>query len=491
MKQIGEILKNIEILEVVGSDGLATQICDIESDSRKVIPSGAFIAIKGHDCDGHSFIEKAIEAGARAIIYDNPQATKLICEKGVTGIRIADTYISTPYIAKEFFDNPSEKISLVAVTGTNGKTTIATLLYRLFNNMGYCCGLLSTIANFVDKERFETKNTTSDTITINRLLNLLVEKGGEFCFMEVSSHALEQGRVAGLHFRGGIFTNLTHDHLDYHKTFAEYIRCKKLLFDSLPKDAFALTNSDDRNGNVMLQNTKACRYTYSVGNMADFRIKIIESTIEGSLIEINGTQVWTKFIGKHNAYNLGAVYGAAMLLGGDKDEVLVTMSNLEAVAGRLEYIKGENDITVVIDYAHTPDALENVLITLKEIAGENQVICLFGCGGNRDKTKRGEMSTVCAKYADRVVVTSDNPRFENPLEIIEDIKKGIDENQMSKTLFICDRAEAIRVAIMTAPKGAIVLLAGKGHEDYQIINGVKSHFDDKEEALKVLKQHNK
>ncbi|MBO7256222.1 MAG: UDP-N-acetylmuramoyl-L-alanyl-D-glutamate--2,6-diaminopimelate ligase [Bacteroidales bacterium] len=491
MRNIGDILNDIEVLELTSATGdLSGEITDIESDSRKVIPGGAFIAISGFDCDGHTFIEKAIDGGARVIIYEKAEYKELILSKNVTGVRIANTREATPILARNFFENPSEKLNLVGVTGTNGKTTIATLLYRLFTNMGYCCGLLSTIANFIDKERFETTNTTSDPITINRLLRKLVDKGGEYCFMEVSSHSLHQGRVAGLHFKGGIFTNLTHDHLDYHKTFAEYIKCKKILFDNLPKGSFAITNYDDRNGEVMLQNTKAEKYRYSVGSMADFRIKIIESSIEGSLIEINGTQVWTKFIGKHNAYNIGAVYGTAVLLGADKEEVLVGLSALDAVAGRLEYIKGGNDITAVIDYAHTPDALENVLKTLKEISCGNQVIALFGCGGNRDKTKRSEMGAVCAKYADRLVVTSDNPRFENPYDIIEDIKKGLDNSAMAKSIFICDRAEAIRTAIMTAPKGAIVLLAGKGHEDYQIINGVKSHFDDKEEAIKVLNQLN-
>lgn len=488
MKTLQEILQEIEVLEMTTPEALLTEITDIESDSRKVIPGGAFIAINGYECDGHHFIEKAIEMGAKSVIYQNEEYTGLISSKGVAGIRIGSTREATPLLAKRFFDDPSSKVHLVGVTGTNGKTTIATLLYRLFTNMGYCCGLLSTIANYIGFERFETTNTTQDPITLNRLLKKLCDKGGEYCFMEVSSHSLDQGRVSGLKFKGAIFTNLTHDHLDYHKTFAEYIRCKKILFDTLPKGSFALINSDDRNGSVMVQNSSAEVHRYSVGNMAEFRIKIVESTIEGSLIEINGTQVWTRFIGKHNAYNIGAVYGAATLLSGKKEEILTGLSSLEAVPGRLEYIKGGNGITVVIDYAHTPDALENILRTLRDISGGNRLIALFGCGGNRDKTKRPEMGQACAKYADRLVVTSDNPRYENPLEIIEDIKKGLDKGAMSKSIFIPDRAEAIRTAILTAPKGSIVLLAGKGHEDYQIINGIKSHFDDKEEAIKILRE---
>lgn len=374
----------------------------------------------------------------------------------------------------------------MGVTGTNGKTTIATLLYRLFTSLGYCCGLLSTIANYICGERFETTNTTQDPITLNRLMRMMADRGCQYCFMEVSSHALHQGRVAGLSFRGAIFTNITHDHLDYHKTFTEYIRCKKLLFDSLGRSAFALINSDDRNASVMVQNTAARVYRYSEGSMAEFKVRIVERSLEGYLLSLDGTEVWTRFIGDYNAHNICAVYAAAVLLGADRDEVLRQISAMGPVAGRMEYIRGRRGITAVVDYAHTPDALENVLRTLLDIRGKSVLIAVFGCGGNRDRTKRPEMAAIGARYADRVVITSDNPRFEDPDAIIEDMKQGLDAEGMAKSLFITDRREAIRTAVMTAPDGAIILVAGKGHEDYQIVNGVKSHFDDKEILKEIL-----
>ena len=374
----------------------------------------------------------------------------------------------------------------MGVTGTNGKTTIATLLYRLFTSLGYCCGLLSTIANYICGERFETTNTTQDPITLNRLMRMMADRGCQYCFMEVSSHALHQGRVAGLSFRGAIFTNITHDHLDYHKTFTEYIRCKKLLFDSLGRSAFALINSDDRNASVMVQNTAARVYRYSEGSMAEFKVRIVERSLEGYLLSLDGTEVWTRFIGDYNAHNICAVYAAAVLLGADREEVLRQISAMGPVAGRMEYIRGRRGITAVVDYAHTPDALENVLRTLLDIRGKSVLIAVFGCGGNRDRTKRPEMAAIGARYADRVVITSDNPRFEDPDAIIEDMKQGLDAEGMAKSLFITDRREAIRTAVMTAPDGAIILVAGKGHEDYQIVNGVKSHFDDKEILKEIL-----
>ena len=471
--KIKEILKDVELVGAA-PQGDVSQVC---CDSRKCTAGSLFVAVRGAEADGHAFIGKAIENGAKYIVCEEiPQEDANQAEF----IIVKESRKAVAHIAANFYDNPSRKLKVVAVTGTNGKTSIATMLYNLFTDLGYSCGLLSTIANYVGEKRYEAVNTTPGPMELNALLAQMSDEGCEYCFMEASSHAIHQQRTEGIEFAGAIFTNLTHDHLDYHKTFANYLGCKKQLFDTLPKSAFALTNIDDRNGEVMLQNTQAQKYTYSCRNWADFKVKILEKTIEGMLLNINGKEVWCRFIGMHNAANLTAVYGAAILLGGKEEEVITAMSRLTSVAGRLEYFKGEDEIIAAVDYAHTPDALENVLKTLKELEPCGDLICVFGCGGNRDKTKRPEMGAIAAKYSGRVVVTSDNPRFEDPNEIIADIKGGMDIKGKAKSLFIPDRSEAIRTAILTAKPGSIVLVAGKGHEDYQIINGVKHHLDDKE-----------
>ncbi len=453
-------------------------IRSIETDSRKCTPGSLFVAVAGNAADGHKFISKAIDNGAVAVVYQNEGSFEK--RSGITYIKADSSRRALATLASRFYGDPSAKLNLVGVTGTNGKTTTATLLYRLFTSMGYACGLISTIANYVGSKKIHTEHTTPDPLELNALLAEMVASGCEYCFMEVSSHAVDQDRVAGLKFKGGIFSNLTHDHLDYHKTFAAYRDCKKAFFDSLPADAFALVNIDDANGEVMVQNCKAHIYRYSCTRMADFKCRLMEETMDGMQLTIDGTHVWTRFIGAHNAYNLLAVYAAAMLLGAGKDEVLTLLSAMKAVEGRLEYIKGGDNLTAVVDYAHTPDALENVLKTLRDAARGEYLICVFGCGGDRDKTKRPEMGQIAAKYADRVVVTSDNPRTEQPEDIIADIRAGMSAADRAKSVFITDRAEAIRSALLFAPKGAVILVAGKGHEDYQIIGTVKHHFDDKE-----------
>ncbi len=459
----------------------------ITADSRKVVPGALFIAVKGYASDGHDYIKSAIDKGATGIICEHiPEDIGSVQFEVVENSRKA-----MALAADEFYDHPSRKLKLVGITGTNGKTTTVTLLYNLFRGMGYKCGLLSTIANYVGDERLETENTTVDPITLNSLLARMVEQGCQYCFMEVSSIGVEQDRVTGLQFAMGIFSNLTHDHLDYHKTFAEYLRCKKLFFDNLPKNAIALINTDDKNGEVMVQNTQAKVVTYSVRGMADHVARVMEQSFEGMLLKIDGVETWCRLIGAHNAYNLLAIYSAAVCLGADRNETLVALSRLESAPGRLENIRGPRDLAVVIDYAHTPDALENVLTTLRAIAQERQLICLFGCGGDRDKTKRPEMAKIAEKLADRLVITSDNPRTEDPEAIIADIKAGLSPESMAKSLFITNRREAIRTAILTAPEGATILLAGKGHEDYQIIGHEKRHFDEREiveETFKMILQ---
>ncbi len=486
--RLEDIIKDSGAVKVQGDLNLA--LTDICNDSRKVTPGAMFIAVKGHDSDGHAYIGKALASGAAAIVYEDEDAL----QKAVSGhsgttpalVRVADSRHAVAMMAANFFDNPSRKLTLVGITGTNGKTSTVTLLYRLFMERGYNCGLLSTIANYVGTRRSETANTTADPVTINSLLAEMADAGCEYCFMEVSSIGVEQERVAGLEFKVGIFSNLTHDHLDYHKTFAEYLRCKKLFFDKLPATATAITNIDDRNGEVMVQNTKAKVVRYSCRSVADHTCRIIEETFEGMLLRIDGRETWTRLIGQHNAYNILAIYSAAIALGADREETLVAISRLESAPGRLEVIRGPRNLSVIIDYAHTPDALENVLKTLKDIDGGKELVCLFGCGGDRDRTKRPEMAGIAERYADKVVVTSDNSRTEKTEDILEDIRKGFSPKGLAKAIFIADRKEAIRTAMNFAPDGAVILLAGKGHETYQIIGTEHHHFDEREVVSEVF-----
>ena len=470
------------------------EISAVCNDSRKAVPESLFIAVRGFASDGHSFIATAIEKGAAAIIFEDKEAAMAqlaLCPgKDVTMIQVESSRHALAIAAANFYDNPSHKLTLVGITGTNGKTTTVTLLHRMFTALGYSCGLLSTIANYVGNKGQEAVNTTSDPLVINSFLAEMVEAGCEYCFMEVSSIGVEQERIAGLKFKVGIFSNLTHDHLDYHKTFAEYLRCKKLFFDGLGSDAFAITNVDDRNGMVMVQNTKAKVITYSLRSIADHTCRVIEQSFEGMLLRMDNLESWSPLIGQHNAYNLLAIYTTARVLGAQEEEILVAMSTLRPAPGRLENIRGPKDISVIIDYAHTPDALENVLKTLREIARDRELICVFGCGGDRDKSKRPEMARVAQKLADRIVVTSDNSRTEDTKDIMADIKAGMDLGGRSRSLFIEDREEAIRTAVMIASQGATILLAGKGHETYQIIGTEKRHFDEKEIVSQIFNEMN-
>ncbi|MDY6319957.1 MAG: UDP-N-acetylmuramoyl-L-alanyl-D-glutamate--2,6-diaminopimelate ligase [Bacteroidales bacterium] len=490
---LNDIIADSGVISVTGDRYI--EISDICNDSRKAAPGSLFIAVKGHDADGQTYIASAIKAGAVAVAYEDEdilaeQIAKAGGGAGIALVKVENSRHAVAIMAANFYDNPSRKLTLIGITGTNGKTTTVTLLYNLFMSLGYNCGLLSTIANFVGKHRSETENTTADPITINYLMHEMVNEGCEYCFMEVSSIGLEQERVSGLEFKVAIFSNLTHDHLDYHKTFAEYLRCKKLFFDNLGANAVAITNVDDKNGMVMVQNTKARVVTYSCKGMADHTCRIMEESMEGMLLRIDGREAWTKLIGQHNAYNILAIYCAALAVGANPDETLVKISGLGPATGRLENRKGPNDITAVIDYAHTPDALENVLKTLKDIDKGRTLICLFGCGGDRDKTKRPEMAKIAEEYADRIIVTSDNSRTEKTEDIMNDIKAGFSPKGLAKAIFIADRKEAIRTAVMTAPKGAVILLAGKGHETYQIIGSEHRHFDEREVLDEVFSQVN-
>lgn len=486
--RLDRIIRNTGGIFTAGDS--AAEIDSICCDSRKVTRGSLFVAVKGFAADGHEYISRAIGKGARAVVYEDQELTDFqtsaMTLEGIAFIKVESSRKALAIMAANFYDNPSEKLTLVGITGTNGKTTTVTLLYRMFMALGYNCGLLSTIANYVGTKGTEAVNTTSDPITINSLLNEMVNAGCEYCFMEVSSIGVEQDRVAGLKFKAGIFSNLTHDHLDYHKTFAEYLRCKKLFFDTLPADAYAITNIDDRNGMVMLQNTKAQVVTYSCRSIADHTCRVMEQSFEGMLVKTDGREAWSRLIGMHNAYNLLAIYTTAVTLGADPEEVLTAMSTLLPAPGRLENIRGPKDISVIIDYAHTPDALENVLSTLREIAPERQLICLFGCGGDRDKTKRPEMGKIAQKMADRIIVTSDNSRSERTTDIMADIKEGMDLSGRAKSLFIEDREQAIRTAIMIADQGATILLAGKGHETYQITGTEKKHFDEREIVTEIF-----
>ena len=475
-----EVLKNIKPLQLIGSDEI--EITGINIDSRKIENGHLFVAIKGTQVDGHKFIPKAIELGAKAILCEDIPDEKV---EGVTYIQVESTDDAVGKAATMFYGDPSKKLKLVGVTGTNGKTTIATLLYNMFRKFGYKAGLLSTVCNYIDDEPVPADHTTPDPIELNELLSRMVAAGCEYAFMECSSHAIHQKRIGGLKFAGGLFTNLTRDHLDYHKTFENYRDAKKAFFDGLPKDAFAITNADDKNGMVMVQNTKATVKTYSTRQMADFRAKLLECHFEGMYLEIDNREVGVQFIGKFNVSNLLAVYGAAVMLGKKPEDILVALSTLKSVNGRLEPIHSPEGYTAVVDYAHTPDALENVLNAIHEVLnGSGHVITVCGAGGNRDKGKRPLMAQEAVKQSDKVIITSDNPRFEEPQDIINDMEAGLNAQQMKKVLTIVDRKEAIRTACMLAQKGDVILVAGKGHENYQEIKGVKHHFDDHE----VLKE---
>ncbi|MDB5006789.1 MAG: UDP-N-acetylmuramoyl-L-alanyl-D-glutamate--LD-lysine ligase [Mucilaginibacter sp.] len=484
MKYLSDIIDGLAFTELQGSADI--EISAVVFDSRKVIPGSLFVAVKGTLVDGHDYILQAVQDGAVAVICEELPAR-------VTGevdfLMVANSSIALGIVAANFYDNPSAKLKLVGITGTNGKTTIATLLYKLFRDLGYKCGLLSTVENQVNGTVIEATHTTPDPVVLNRLLSEMVEQGCDYCFMEVSSHAIAQHRIQGLNFTGGIFSNLTHDHLDYHKTFAEYLKAKKTFFDELPANAFALTNIDDKNGSVMLQNTKAHKKTYGLKSMADYKARMIENQFEGLLLLIDNEEVWFKMIGTFNAYNLLAVYAAAMLLEQDKTKILTSLSKLTGARGRFDYIIAPNKVIGIVDYAHSPDAVQNILSTIHDIRkGNEKVITVIGCGGDRDKTKRPIMAKTACEWSDRVILTSDNPRSEDPAQIIKDMEEGIDPAFKRFTLSIADRHEAIKTACMLAKPGDIVLIAGKGHEKYQEVKGIRTHFDDMEELSEQFKQ---
>ncbi|MBX2942141.1 MAG: UDP-N-acetylmuramoyl-L-alanyl-D-glutamate--2,6-diaminopimelate ligase [Cyclobacteriaceae bacterium] len=483
MRELKDILYKVNITSASGDMGIS--INGIAFDSRKVKEGFLFVAVKGTLSDGHDFIKSAVQKGAKAIVSEKLPET---LSPHVTYVTVKDSAKALGTIAANFYDNPSSKLKLVGVTGTNGKTTVVTLLYKLFTSLGYSTGLLSTVENKVNNEVIQATHTTPDPIQINELLVKMLTAGCTHCFMEVSSHAVVQGRVEGLTFTGGVFTNISHDHLDYHRTFESYIRAKKGFFDELPSDAFALVNLDDKRGMVMLQNTKAAKRTYALKKMADFKAKVMTNSLEGLELEIENRNVWFKLIGDFNAYNLLSVYAAAVLLGEDSESVLMRLSALTGAAGRFELVLPGSKFTAIVDYSHTPDALKNVLETITQFrTGQEQVISIVGCGGDRDKMKRPLMAAIACKYSNKTIFTSDNPRSEDPMEIIKDMQKGVGVTDAKKTLVIVDREEAIKTACMMAKEKDIILVAGKGHETYQEINGVKYPFDDKEVLERMLK----
>ena len=481
--KLNELLKNITPIKIIGNDDV--EITGVNIDSRRIKTGHLFVAMKGTQVDGHQFIGKAIELGAISVLCEDlPE----VLQEGITYVQVGSTEDAVGKVATLFYGDPSHKLKLVGVTGTNGKTTIATLLYDMFRKFGHKVGLLSTVCNYIDDVEVPADHTTPDPIELNELLAKMVEAGCEYAFMECSSHAIHQKRIGGLKFAGGLFTNLTRDHLDYHKTFENYRNAKKAFFDGLPKDAFAITNADDKNGMIMVQNTKATVKTYSIRTLADFRARILECHFEGMYLEIDGREVGVQFIGKFNVSNLLAVYGAAIMLGKKPEDVLLVLSTLHSVNGRLEPIHSPEGFTAIVDYAHTPDALANVLNAIHEVLdGKGHVITVCGAGGNRDKGKRPLMAQEAVRQSDKVIITSDNPRFEEPQDIINDMLAGLNEQQMRKVISIADRKEAIRTACMMAQKGDVVLVAGKGHETYQEIKGVKHHFDDKEVLHEIFK----
>ena len=481
--KLSELLRNVTTISLIGNS--EADITGVNIDSRKVERGHLFVAIKGTQTDGHRFIPKAIASGATAVLCEDLPEER---QEGVTYVKVESTEEAVGPVATMFYGEPSKHLKLVGVTGTNGKTTIATLLYNMFRKFGYKCGLLSTVCNYIEGEAIPADHTTPDPIELNYLLSKMVQAGCDYAFMECSSHAIAQKRIGGLKFAGGLFTNLTRDHLDYHKTFENYRDAKKAFFDGLDKDAFAITNADDKNGAIMVQNTKAQVKTYSTRSMADFRARIIECHFEGMYLEINGREVGVQFIGKFNVSNLLAVYGAAVMLGKAPEDILVVLSTLKSVAGRLEPIRSAEGVTAIVDYAHTPDALANVLNAIHEVLDGKggQVITVCGAGGNRDKGKRPLMAQEAVKQSSRVIITSDNPRFEEPQDIINDMLAGLDQKQMKKVIAIVDRKEAIKTAVMLAQKGDVILIAGKGHEDYQEIKGVKHHFDDREVVREIF-----
>ncbi len=480
MKRLSEILRQTPVREVLG-DG-ERPVGGLTYDSRAVKPGDCFFAVRGTQADGHAFIPAAVAAGAAAVVCEQLPADPA---PGVTYVAVPDSAGAMADLAAAFYDYPSRELKLVGITGTNGKTTTATLLYDLVRALGYKAGLISTVVYRIEGREVEATHTTPDSIRLNALMREMADAGCEFCFMECSSHAIVQERTRGLSFAGGIFSNITHDHLDYHKTFAEYIRAKKRFFDMLPAGSFALTNLDDRNGRVMVQNTAAAVHTYSLRGMADFRCRIVETHLEGMLLRIDGQEVWVGLLGRFNAYNLLAVYGTAVLLGLDRSEVLRVLSTLRPVSGRFEIVRAANGTTAVVDYAHTPDALENVLRTIEEIrTPQQQLLVVCGCGGDRDRTKRPEMAQIAVQYASTAIFTSDNPRHESPEAILDEMVAGLDPG--TRYLRIADRAEAIRTAVMLSHPGDVILVAGKGHETYQIIGDVKHHFDDREEVRRAF-----